>query len=215
MYAKFRRQTFVLCYHPSIIFSSRLSGRPTGEVDFAGHLSVGLARPEFRDDCNTLCITSKAISMTTFQPRPGDACTWVAEAAFYDFDDELEEQDLSLQDLQAGYEILHKAFTEANISFAAIGGFVFSIMGGREDLTHDVDFQINTTPVELFSKLRTIKKYVFHSSLGVCLNTLIFNFFPLARLRLKIGLQADNFRVHCNIGADKWVGVDMLMTSKP
>lgn len=34
-------------------------------------------------------------------------------------------------------------------------------------------------------------------------------------LRLKIGLQADNFRVHCNIGADKWIGVDMLMTSKP
>jgi hypothetical protein len=31
---------------------------------------------------------------------------------------------------------------------------------------------------------------------------------------LKIGLQADNFRVHCNIGADKWIGVDMLMTSK-
>ena len=35
------------------------------------------------------------------------------------------------------------------------------------------------------------------------------------RLRLKIGLQADNFRVHCNIGSDKWIGVDMLMTSKP
>ena len=100
--------------------------------------------------------------MTTFQPRPGDACTWVAEAAFYDFDDEFEEQDLSLQDLRTGYEILHKAFTEANISFAAIGGFVFNVMGGREeDLMHDVTFQINSTPVELFTKLRTMKKYVF------------------------------------------------------
>jgi hypothetical protein len=103
--------------------------------------------------------------MTTFQPRPGDASTWVAEAAFYDFDDELEEQDLSLQDLQTGYEILHNAFTEANISFAAIGGFVFSILGGREDLTHDVTFQINCTPVELFTKLRTMKMYVFRSNL--------------------------------------------------
>jgi len=129
--------------------------------------------------------------MTTFQPRPGDACTWIPETAFYDFDDELEEQDLSLQDLQIGYEILHKAFTEANISFAAIGDFVFSIMGGRKDPTHDVDFQINSTPVELFTKLRTIE-----------------------RLRLKIGLQADNFRVHCNIGTDKWMGVNMLMTKK-
>jgi len=136
--------------------------------------------------------------MTTFQPRPGDACTWIAEAAFYDFDEELEEQDqvlLSLQDVQTGYEILHKAFIEANISFAAIGDFVFSVLGGREDsqdhLTHDVTFQINSTPVELFTKLRTMEK-----------------------LRLKIGLQADNFRVHCNIGADKWIGVDMLMTKK-
>ena len=105
--------------------------------------------------------------MTTFQPRPGDACTWVPEVAFYDFDDELEEQDhLSLQDLQTGYEILHKAFTEANISFAAIGDFVFSVMGGREEeeeedfMLHDVTFQINSTPVELFTKLRTMKKYV-------------------------------------------------------
>lgn len=33
---------------------------------------------------------------------------------------------------------------------------------------------------------------------------------------MKIGLQADNFRVHCNIGteSDKWMGVDILMTSK-
>lgn len=98
--------------------------------------------------------------MTTFQPRPGDACTWVAETAFYEFDDELEEQDLSLQDLHTGYGILHRAFTEASIPFAAIGGFVFSILGGREDLTNDVDFQVNSTPVELFTKLRTIKKYV-------------------------------------------------------
>ena len=102
--------------------------------------------------------------MTTFQPRPGDACTWVAEPAFYDFDDELEEQDLSLQDLQTGYEILHKAFTEANISFAAIGGFAFSILGGRreqEELMLDhITFQVNSTPVELFTKLRTMKKYV-------------------------------------------------------
>jgi len=133
--------------------------------------------------------------MTTFQPRPGDACTWVAEAVFYDFDDELEEQDLSLQDLQTGYDILHKAFTEASISFAAIGGFVFSILGAaarEEGFTQDeVVFQINSTPVELFTKLRTMKK-----------------------LRLKIGLQADIFRVHCNIGADKWIGVNMLMTKK-
>jgi hypothetical protein len=105
--------------------------------------------------------------MTTFQPRPGDACTWVAETAFYDFDDELEEQEdplLSLRDLQTGYEIMHKAFVEANISFAAIGDFVFSILGGgreeEEGLTHDVTFQINSTPVELFAKLRTMKRYV-------------------------------------------------------
>lgn len=103
--------------------------------------------------------------MTTFQPRPSDACTWVAEAAFYDFDDELEEQEISLQDLQTGYDILHKAFTEANISFAALGAFVFSILGGREDPTHDVTFQINSTPVELFTKLRTMKRYVFRRSL--------------------------------------------------
>ena len=109
------------------------------------------------DDC-TLFTPS---SMTTFQPRPSDACTWVAEAAFYDFDDELEEQEISLQDLQTGYDILHKAFTEANISFAALGAFVFSILGGREDPTHDVTFQINSTPVELFTKLRTMKRYVF------------------------------------------------------
>lgn len=127
--------------------------------------------------------------MTTFQPRPGDKCTWVAEADFYEFDDELEEQDLSLQDLQAGYGILQTAFTEANIPFAALGGFAFSILGGREELTHDVDFQINSTPVELFTKLRTIK-----------------------RLQLKTGLQADNFRIHCNIGGDKWIGIDILMT---
>jgi hypothetical protein len=98
--------------------------------------------------------------MTTFQPRPGDTCTWVAETAFYDFDDELEEQVLSLPDLRTGYEILHKAFTEANIPFAAIGDFVFSLIGGGEDLTYDVDFQINSSPVELFTKLRTIEKYV-------------------------------------------------------
>jgi hypothetical protein len=98
--------------------------------------------------------------MTTFQPRPDDACKWVTESDFYDFDDELEEQGLSLQELQTGYEILEKAFKEAKIPFAAIGGFAFSILGGREDLTHDVDFQINSTPVELFTKLRTIKKYV-------------------------------------------------------
>ena len=148
-------------------------------------------------------------TMTTFQPRPGDACTWIPETAFYDFDDELEEQDLSLQDLQIGYEILHKAFTEANISFAAIGDFVFSIMGGRKDPTHDVDFQINSTPVELFTKLRTIEKYVYHT--GRTFRSLTDYFL---RLRLKIGLQADNFRVHCNIGTDKWMGVNMLMTSK-
>lgn len=100
--------------------------------------------------------------MTTFQPRPDDACTWVPEAAFYDFDDELEEQDLlSSQDLQKGYETMHKAFVEANISFAAIGGFVFSVLGGREEnVPHDVTFQINSTPVELFTKLRTMKRYV-------------------------------------------------------
>lgn len=102
--------------------------------------------------------------MTTFQPRPGDACTWVAEAAFYDFDDELEEQDLlSLRDLQTGYEILHKAFTEANISFAAIGGFVLSILGATGE-AHDVTFQINCTPVELFTKLRTMKRYVVYAN---------------------------------------------------
>ena len=123
-----------------------------------------LAKPEFR----TIVFFSLS-NMTTFQPRPDDACTWVAEAAFYDFDDELEEQDLSLKDLQTGYEILHNAFTEANISFAAIGGFVFSILGGREEgITHEVTFQINCTPVELFTKLRTIKKYVFRiATIGV------------------------------------------------
>lgn len=121
--------------------------------------------------------------MTTFQPRPspGDACTWVAETAFYDFDDELEEQDLlSLQDLQTGYEIMHKAFIEANISFAAIGSFVFSILGGREedseDLLHDVTFQINSTPVELFTKLRTIKRYVVFVILGVITDSMSNNF---------------------------------------
>jgi len=98
--------------------------------------------------------------MSTFQPRPGDACEWVAEADFFDLDDELEEQDLSLQDLQTGYGILHKAFTEAKIPFAAIDGFAFSVMGGREDLTDDIKFQINGTPVELFTKLRTIDKCV-------------------------------------------------------
>jgi hypothetical protein len=40
--------------------------------------------------------------MTTFQPRPGDTCTWVAETTFYDFDDELEEQVLFLPDLRTG-----------------------------------------------------------------------------------------------------------------
>ena len=101
--------------------------------------------------------------MTTFQPRPGDACTWVAEAAFYDFDDELEEQDLSLLDLQTGYQFMHKAFVEANIPFAAIGGFAFSVLGGREKeglMLDHVTFQVNSTPVELFAKLRTMKKYV-------------------------------------------------------
>jgi len=130
--------------------------------------------------------------MTTFQPRPGDACTWVPENDFYDFDDELEDEDLSLQDLKTGYELLQNAFIQANIPFAVLGGFALSILGGREDLTHDIDFQINSTPVELFAKLRTMDK-----------------------LRLKIGLQADNFRVHCDIGHDKWVAIDMLMTSKP
>ena len=96
----------------------------------------------------------------TFQPRPGDACQWVPESEFFELDDELEEQELSLQELQTGYEILQNAFTEANIPFAAIGGFAFSILGGREDLTHDVDFQINSTPVGLFTKLRTMARYV-------------------------------------------------------
>ena len=123
--------------------------------------------------------------MTTFQPRPGDACAWVAEPAFYDFDEELEEQDLSsLQDLQTGYEIMHKAFREANISFAAIGGFAFSVLGGREEqeeegenLTRDVTFQINSTPVELFTKLRTMERYV--CTMGVLTDSIMSNnFFP-------------------------------------
>lgn len=134
-------------------------------LDFAAHLSVGLgpsqAKPgSFGRDClHSYSFESK--NMTTFQPRPGDACTWVPEAAFYDFDDELEEQDLlSLQDLQTGYEILHKAFVEAHISFAAIGGFVFSVLGGREENEeeNEVTFQINSTPVELFTKLRTMNR---------------------------------------------------------
>jgi hypothetical protein len=49
---------------------------------------------------------------------------------FFEVDDELEEQDLSLQELQSGYAILQNAFEEANIPFAAIGGFAFSILGG-------------------------------------------------------------------------------------
>jgi hypothetical protein len=140
-------------------------------LDFAATFrSDYRARPGFR----TIVLFFLLSNMTTFQPRPGDACTWIAEAAFYDFDDELEEQDLvllSLQDVQTGYEILHKAFIEANISFAAIGDFVFSVLGGREDsqdhLAHDVTFQINSTPVELFAKLRTMEKYVAFSFIGV------------------------------------------------
>ena len=143
-----------------------LFSRPAGDVRLCGHLSVGKGQAKAGGFGRLLALFYLLLlsNMTTFQPRPGDACTWLAEDAFYDFDDELEEQDLvvSLHDLQTGYEIMHTAFTEANISFAAIGGFVFSILGGmeEEDLTHDVTFQINSTPVELFTKLRTMKKYV-------------------------------------------------------
>ena len=102
-----------------------------------------------------------SLSMSTqFQPREGDICIWVDEAQFYDMDDELDEQSSSLKDLQTAYHILDGAFHESGIPFATIGGFSLTLLGGRTDaaITHDVDFQINGSPVTLFSKLRMMSK---------------------------------------------------------
>ncbi|TFK71553.1 hypothetical protein BDN72DRAFT_895535 [Pluteus cervinus] len=136
---------------------------------------------------------SASHSSSIFQPRETDKCTWVSETEFFDIDDELEEADVTIEDLRAGYDTIAKAFAEAHIPFAAIGGLAFTLLGARPDyLTHDVDFQIHTTPLKLFEKLRTMEN-----------------------VRLKTGLQADNFRIHCQIVKDKWIGVDFLMTNNP
>ena len=53
-----------------------------------------------------------------------------------------------------------------------------------------------------------MKKYVVSFIFDTC-NVLI-SFLSFKKLRLKIRLQADNIRLHWD---DKWIGVDMLVTS--
>lgn len=99
------------------------------------------------------------INTSIFQPRSSDKCTWVSEAAFFDIDDEIEELDITLEDLKKGYAIIASALEVAQIPYAAVGGLAFTLLGARpEYLTHDVDFQVHTTPLRLFDVLRNMEK---------------------------------------------------------
>lgn len=99
------------------------------------------------------------INTSIFQPRSSDKCTWVSEAAFFDIDDEIEELDITLEDLKKGYAIIASALEVAQIPYAAVGGLAFTLLGARpEYLTHDVDFQVHTTPLKLFDVLRNMEK---------------------------------------------------------
>jgi len=99
-----------------------------------------------------------------FQPREGDLCTWVDENKFFDLDDEIQEEDFTLQDLLSGYNIVTAALHKANLHFAAIGGLALAVLGGRTDanMTHDVDLIFNGTVIQLFDALRKTKGYVMN-----------------------------------------------------
>jgi len=101
---------------------------------------------------------------SVFQPREGDLCTWVDENTFFELDDEIQEEDVTLQDLLSGYNIVTAALHNANLRFAAIGGLALTILGGRKgaDMTHDVDLIFNGTVTQLFDILRKTKGYVIN-----------------------------------------------------
>ena len=102
---------------------------------------------------------------SVFQPREGDLCTWVDENKFFKLDDEIQKEDFTLQDLLTAYNIVTAALHNANLHFAAVGGFALTILGGRKgaNMTHDVDLIFNGSVTQLFDILRKTKGYVINS----------------------------------------------------
>lgn len=101
---------------------------------------------------------------SVFQPREGDLCTWVDENKFFELDDEIQEEDFSLQDLLSGYKTVAATLHNASVHFAAIGGLAIAILGGRSatNMTHDIDLLFNGTVTQLFDTLRKTKGYVMN-----------------------------------------------------
>jgi len=100
-------------------------------------------------------------SSSIFQRREGDLCSWVEPHKFDDLDEELEEQEYTMDELKQGYSKLADVLASAHIPFAALGGLAMALLGGREGtLTHDIDLQFKATPVELFNGLRKTEGYV-------------------------------------------------------
>ena len=165
------------------------------------------------------------VKMTSrFQPHPGDACTWVsrsrlllrfwrrAQGARFIIRTTRSNRIWNSSQTWSFYRSQHLLCSHRRFRVQYLGrkGWILRRML--------LLFQINSTSVGLFTKLRTMKRYVLPVFrlfwvTDSCLNN-FWSFFFLPKLRLKIGLLADNFRVHCNICADKKIGVDMLMTSR-
>ena len=175
----------------------------------------------------TYCLLPGVKMTSRFQPHPGDACTWVsrsrlllrfwrrAQGARFIIRTTRSNRIWNSSQTWSFYRSQHLLCSHRwfRVQYLKRKGGI----GGSYDVCCYF-FKSIVRLWDFFTKLRTMKRYVLPVFrlfwvTDSCLNN-FWSFFFLPKLRLKIGLLADNFRVHCNICADKKIGVDMLMTSR-